>query len=151
MPLYETRFAKASYAYRPERGTEDAVLRCRRHLDEGRVWIVDMDIEKFFDTVCQARLLEILFRDIPDRRVPLLICKYISAGAVRDGKFQKVTARVPQGGPLSPLLANIMTRRAGSGAQPAQRALCPLRRRPAYPLPQPRRRVSGPEAHRPLH
>ena len=72
------------------------------------MWTVDMDLEKFFDTVNQSKLMEILARDITDGRVLSLIHKYLRAGAVWCGRFEDTEVGVPQGGPLSPLCANIM-------------------------------------------
>ena len=72
------------------------------------MWTVDMDLEKFFDTVNQSKLIEILSRDIKDGRVISLIHKYLKAGAVECGRFVDTEVGVPQGGPLSPLCANIM-------------------------------------------
>ncbi len=72
------------------------------------IYVVDMDLEKFFDTVCQSKLIEILSRTIKDGRVISLIYKYLNAGVVENGLFAKTEVGVPQGGPLSPLLGNIM-------------------------------------------
>jgi len=77
-------------------------------MDVGYVWTVDMDLEKFFDTVNQSKLMEVLWEEIKDGRVVSLIHKYLKAGAVSCGRFEETTIGVPQGGPLSPLLANIM-------------------------------------------
>lgn len=70
--------------------------------------MVDMDLEKFFDTVCQNKLVEVLSRTIRDGRVISLIHKYLNAGVIRKGIFEKTEVGMPQGGPLSPLLSNIM-------------------------------------------
>lgn len=78
-------------------------------MDDGYAYVVDMDLEKFFDTVCQSKLIEILSRTIRDGRVISLIHKYLNAGVVQNGLFEKREIGVPQGGPLSsPLLSNIM-------------------------------------------
>ena len=107
-PIYEPKFAETSYGFRPKRSAHDALRKCREYLEEGKVWTVDMDLEKFFDTVNQSKLMEILARDIKDGRVLSLIQKYLRAGAVWCGKFEETEIGVPQGGPLSPLCANIM-------------------------------------------
>lgn len=107
-PIYELKFAETSYGFRPKRSAHDALRKCREYLEEGKVWTVDMDLEKFFDTVNQSKLMEILARDIKDGRVLSLIHKYLRAGVVWCGKFEETEVGVPQGGPLSPLCANIM-------------------------------------------
>ena len=107
-PIYEPKFAETSYGFRPKRSAHDALRKCREYLEAGKVWTVDMDLEKFFDTVNQPKLMEILARDIKDGRVLSLIHKYLRAGAVEWGRFEETEIGVPQGGPLSPLLGNIM-------------------------------------------
>ncbi len=107
-PIYEPKFAGTSYGFRPGRGAHDALRKSREYLNAGYVWTVDMDLEKFFDTVNQSKLMEVLARDIKDGRVLSLIHKYLRAGAIRCGRFEETKLGVPQGGPLSPLLANIM-------------------------------------------
>ena len=81
---------------------------CQKYADEGYVYVVDMDLEKFFDTVCQSKLIEILSRSIKDGRVISLIHKYLNAGIICQGVFEHSEKGVPQGGPLSPLLSNVM-------------------------------------------
>lgn len=107
-PIYEPKFAETSYGFRPKRSAHDALKKCREYLNAGKVWTVDMDLEKFFDTVNQSKLMEILARDIQDGRVLSLIHKYLRAGVVWCGRFEDTAVGVPQGGPLSPLCANIM-------------------------------------------
>lgn len=107
-PVYEPEFAGTSYGFRPGRSAHDAIRKCREYANEGYTWAVDMDLEKFFDTVNQSKLTEILRRRIKDGRVISLIGKYLSAGVVVCGKWEETTLGVPQGGPLSPLLANIL-------------------------------------------
>lgn len=72
------------------------------------MYVVDMDLEKFFDTVCQSKLIEVLSRTIRDGRVIPLIHKYLNAGVISRGMFEKTEVGMPQGGPLSPLLSKIM-------------------------------------------
>ncbi|MCQ2432540.1 MAG: group II intron reverse transcriptase/maturase, partial [Clostridia bacterium] len=107
-PIYEPKFAETSYGFRPKRSAHDALKKSKEYLEQGKLWTVDMDLEKFFDTVNQSKLMEILARDIKDGRVLSLIHKYLRAGVVWCGKFEDTEVGVPQGGPLSPLCANIM-------------------------------------------
>ncbi|MCD8316909.1 MAG: group II intron reverse transcriptase/maturase [Eggerthellaceae bacterium] len=107
-PIYEPQFVDTSYGFRPGRSAHDAIYKCLEYLDEGYVWAVDMDLEKFFDTVNQSKLVQVLSETIKDGRVISLIHKYMRAGAVRNGTYEPTPLGIPQGGPLSPLLANIM-------------------------------------------
>ena len=107
-PIYEPQFSDSNFGFRPRRGAHDALKQCRKYANEGYVYVVDMDLEKFFDTVCQSKLIEVLSRTIKDGRVLSLIHKYLNAGIIRQGVFERSQQGVPQGGPLSPLLSNIM-------------------------------------------
>jgi RNA-directed DNA polymerase len=107
-PIYEEQFSENSYGFRPKRGAHDALKQCQQNVNEGYVYVVDMDLEKFFDTVCQSKLIEVLSRTIEDGRVLSLIHKYLNAGVISRGVFEKTSVGMPQGGPLSPLLSNIM-------------------------------------------
>lgn len=107
-PIYEEQFSENSYGFRPKRGAHDALKQCQRNVNDGYVYVVDMDLEKFFDTVCQSKLIEVLSRTIKDGRVISLIHKYLNAGVISNGMFEKTDVGMPQGGPLSPLLSNIM-------------------------------------------
>jgi group II intron reverse transcriptase/maturase len=107
-PIYEPQFSENSFGFRPKRSTHDALKRCKENVDDGYVYVVDMDLEKFFDMVCQSKLIEVLTRTIKDGRVISLIHKYLNAGVVQNGLFEKTEIGVPQGGNLSPLLSNIM-------------------------------------------
>ena len=107
-PIYEEQFSENSYGFRPRRGAHDALKQCQQNVNEGYVYVVDMDLEKFFDTVCQSKLIEVLSRTIKDGRVISLIHKYLNAGVISNGMFEKTEVGMPQGGPLSPLLSNIM-------------------------------------------
>lgn len=107
-PIYERQFSENSFGFRPKRGAHDALKQCRQNVNDGYVYVVDMDLEKFFDTVCQSKLIEVLSRTIKDGRVISLIHKYLNAGVISGGVFEKTEKGMPQGGPLSPLLGNIM-------------------------------------------
>ena len=107
-PIYEEQFSDNSYGFRPKRGAHDALKQCQQNVNDGYVYVVDMDLEKFFDTVCQSKLIEVLSRTIKDGRVISLIHKYLNAGVISNGMFEKTEVGMPQGGPLSPLLSNIM-------------------------------------------
>ena len=107
-PVYEPKFAETSYGFRPGRSAHDALKKCLEYIDEGYKYVVDMDLEKFFDTVNQSKLIQLLSKDIEDGRVISLIHKYLRAGVIVSEKFEETGVGVPQGGPLSPLLANVL-------------------------------------------
>jgi group II intron reverse transcriptase/maturase len=107
-PIYERQFSDNSFGFRPKRSTHKALHRCKQYISEGFSYAIDMDMEKFFDTVNHSKLTEILSRTIDDNRVISLIHKYLNAGVVIGHKFEATEQGVPQGGPLSPLLSNIM-------------------------------------------
>jgi group II intron reverse transcriptase/maturase len=106
--IYEKQFSDTSYGFRPRRSAHQALRTCQKDITEGYIWSVDMDLEKFFDTVNHSKLIEVLSRTIKDGRVISLIHKYLNAGVVVRNKFEQTLVGVPQGGPLSPLLSNIM-------------------------------------------
>lgn len=108
MVIFEEKFSDNSFGFRPKRSAHDAIRRCQSNIDEGYKYVVDMDLEKYFDTVNQSKLIEVLSRTIKDGRVISLIHKYLKAGVVIRHKFEETEIGVPQGGPLSPLLSNIM-------------------------------------------
>ena len=107
-PLFEPQFSENSYGFRPGRNQHDALKACKKNADEGYVYVVSMDLEKFFDTVNHSKLIEVLSRTIKDGRVVSLIHKYLNAGVLQNGFFEKTEEGVPQGGPLSPLCGNVM-------------------------------------------
>lgn len=107
-PIYEPLFSKYSYGFRPGRRAHDALERCMECLKEGYEWVVDLDLERFFDTVNHSKLIEVLSRKVFDGRLISLIHKFLNAGAVWGKRFEATAAGVPQGGPLSPILANVM-------------------------------------------
>lgn len=107
-PLYDREFSDNSYGFRPKRGAHQALRKSQSYITAGYKYVVDLDLEKFFDTVPQSKLMEILSRRIKDGRVLSLIHKYMRAGVIVSHKFSESKQGVPQGGPLSPLLSNIM-------------------------------------------
>ncbi|TDN93399.1 group II intron reverse transcriptase/maturase [Salegentibacter sp. 24] len=107
-PIYEQQFSPHSYGFRPGRNALQALSKCRDYITDGYIYAVDMDLQQFFDTVNHSKLVEVLSRTIKDGRVISLIHKYLRAGVVTGNKFEQTKLGVPQGGPLSPLLGNIM-------------------------------------------
>ena len=106
-PIYENKFSENSYGFRPNRNAHDALKRIKEIAEEGYTWVVDLDLEKYFDTVNQSKLIQILSEEIKDGDVISLIHKYLKSGIMIDEIKVKSDKGVPQGGPLSPLLANI--------------------------------------------
>ena len=107
-PIFEKQFNDNSFGFRPNRSCEQAVIRALEYLNDGYEWIVDIDLEKFFDTVNQDKLITIIGKTIADGDVVSLIRKYLSAGVMEKGIVKATTVGTPQGGNLSPLLSNIM-------------------------------------------
>lgn len=107
-PIFEKQFNDNSYGFRHGRSCEQAVIKALEYLNNGNEWIVDIDLEKFFDTVDQDRLINIIMRTIKDGDVISLIRKYLSAGVMDRGIVKATEKGTPQGGNLSPLLSNIM-------------------------------------------
>ena len=107
-PIYEKQFSNNSFGFRPGRGAHDALKECQRNITDGYKYVVDMDLEKYFDTVNQSKLIQVLSETIKDGRVISLIHKFLRSGIMVNGMFEESTEGVPQGGPLSPLLGNIM-------------------------------------------
>ena len=105
---YEPKFSGNSYGFRPGRSAHDAVRVARGYIEAGKRWVVDIDLEKFFDTVNHDRLMSRLKRDISDKRVLWLVNQYLKAGVLEDGVVMETEMGTPQGGPLSPLLSNIV-------------------------------------------
>lgn len=107
-PIYEPQFSKGSYGFRPHRGGKMALFKATEIVSRGYHYAVDIDLERFFDTVNHAKLIEILQRTIKDDAVISLIHKYLNSGVMVSGKYEETREGTPQGGPLSPLLANIL-------------------------------------------
>lgn len=106
--LFEPQFSNYSYGFRPKKNAHQALNQCKEYITEGYSYAVDMDLEKFFDTVNHSKLMELLSRTITDSRVLSLIHRYLNAGTQIGQTFEPSKEGVPQGGPLSPLLSNVM-------------------------------------------
>ena len=107
--FYESKFSDNSFGYRPGRGCRDAIKRAIKYANEGHEWIIDLDLSKFFDTVNHSKLLQVLSTDIKDGRVISLIHRFMRAPVFENGYVTpKTTIGTPQGGPMSPVLANII-------------------------------------------
>jgi group II intron reverse transcriptase/maturase len=107
-PIFEAEFSESSYGFRPGRNAHQAVKAARQYVAEGRRVVVDMDLEKFFDRVNHDLLMQKLSTKIEDGRVLRLIRRYLEAGMMADGIVSQRLVGTPQGGPLSPLLSNIL-------------------------------------------
>ena len=107
-PEFDPEFSESSFGFRPGRSAHAAIRRVRALLDEGYTWVIDIDLSKFFDRVNHDVLMSRVARKVKDKRVLRLIGRYLRTGVEVDGEVQPTTEGVPQGGPLSPLLANIV-------------------------------------------
>ena len=106
-PIYEPLFSEGSYGYRPKRSAQDAIFKIRGYAEEGYEWAVLLDLSKYFDTLNHEKLLLMLRREIKDERVVQLIKRFLKSGVLDNGVVIRTEEGSPQGGPLSPLLANI--------------------------------------------
>lgn len=107
-PRFDPTFSESSYGFRPGRRAHDAVCQAQRYVQDGRRWVVDVDLAQFFDRVNHAVLMAKVAQRITDRRVLALIRRYLEAGIMASGIVQERSEGTPQGGPLSPLLANVL-------------------------------------------
>ena len=107
-PIYEQKFSKTSYGFRPNKSAKEAVLKCKEYIDAGYKWAVDIDLAKYFDTVNHDKLMRLLSETVKDGRVLSLIRKYLRSGVMINGTVEETEIGCPQGGNLSPLLSNVM-------------------------------------------
>jgi len=107
-PKYEGQFSKHSYGFRPGKNAHQAVMQAQIYVKEGKEWVVELDLEKFFDKVNHDRLMSVLSRTVMDKPTLKLIRSYLTSGILEDGVVSQRTEGTPQGSPLSPLLSNIV-------------------------------------------
>jgi RNA-directed DNA polymerase len=107
-PIFEPEFSESSYGFRPGRSAHQAVRQARAYVAEGRRWVADLDLEKFFDRVNHDVLMSRLARKISDKRALRIIRRYLQAGMMTGGVASPRTEGTPQGGPLSPLMSNVL-------------------------------------------
>lgn len=107
-PIFERQFSDFSYGFRPGRSCEMAIIQSLEFINAGYKWVIDIDLERFFDTVHHDKLMRIISNTIDDGDVISLIRKYLVSGVMVDGKYEATRVGTPQGGNLSPLLSNIM-------------------------------------------
>jgi RNA-directed DNA polymerase len=107
-PLFDPQFSEHSYGFRPKRRGHDAVRKAREFMKEGYRFVVDLDLEKFFDRVNHDRLMMKISEKVKDKKVLLLIRNYLQSGVMENGLVKPTLEGAPQGGPLSPLLSNIV-------------------------------------------
>ena len=107
-PIFDKGFSESSYGFRPDRSAHMAVKQSQEHVTNGKRWVVDIDLEKFFDRVNHDMLMARVARKIKDKRLLLLIRRYLQSGIMQDGLETARQEGTPQGGPLSPLLSNIL-------------------------------------------
>ena len=107
-PIFEKEFSDYSYGFRPQRSCEMAIIKSLEFINDGNDWIVDIDLERFFDTVNHDKLMRIICKSVDDGDVISLIRKFLVSGVMVNGKYEETPIGTPQGGNLSPLLSNIM-------------------------------------------
>jgi RNA-directed DNA polymerase len=107
-PEWDRTFSDHSFGFRPKRSAHQAIVRAQRYIQSGYGWVVDIDLEKFFDRVNRGKLASLVRERVKDERVRVLIGRYLKAGVMIGDDYQEVGEGTPQGGPLSPLLANLL-------------------------------------------
>jgi len=107
-PKYEEQFSEQSYGFRPKRNAHQAVMQAKEYIRSGKTYVIEMDLEKFFDKVNHDRLMSVLSKKIRDKRVLQLIRSYLTSGIMEGGIVSQRQEGTPQGSPLSPLLSNIV-------------------------------------------
>jgi RNA-directed DNA polymerase len=107
-PIFEPEFSRSSYGFRPGRSAHEAILKAKEYQSDGRRWVVDMDLAKFFDEVNHDKLMSKIAKKVKDKKVLVLIRSYLQAGVMSGGLVKASDKGTPQGGPLSPLLSNIV-------------------------------------------
>jgi group II intron reverse transcriptase/maturase len=107
-PIFEKQFSENSYGFRPKREAKQAIKKSKEYIESGYTWTVDIDLAKYFDTVNHDKLMGLIQKTIKDKRVIALIRKYLQSGVMINGVVVETEEGCPQGGPLSPLLSNIM-------------------------------------------
>jgi RNA-directed DNA polymerase len=108
VPVFDSTFSQYSYGFRPNRSAQQAILQTQKYIQEGCEWVVDIDLEKFFDRVNHDMLMARVARRVKDKKILLLIRRFLQSGVMEDGLVKATEEGTPQGGPLSPLLSNIM-------------------------------------------
>lgn len=108
IPIYEPLFSEHSYGFRPNRSCEMAIMKALEYMNDGYHWVVDIDLEKFFDNVSHDKLITLLMRNVKDGEIVSLIRKYLVSGIMIDNEYKESIIGTPQGGNLSPLLSNII-------------------------------------------
>ncbi len=106
--IFDYQFSENSYGFRPGRNAHQAIKKAQEYMNEGYTWVVDIDLEKYFDTVNHDKLMALIARRVQDKRVLKLIRAYLNSGVMVNGVVTRTDKGCPQGGPLSPLLSNIM-------------------------------------------
>lgn len=107
-PIYEPKFSESSYGFRPDRCCEMAILKALEFMNDGYQWVVDIDLEKFFDNVNHDKLISLIMKDVKCGEIVSLINKFLKSGIMIDDEYKESVIGTPQGGNLSPLLSNIM-------------------------------------------
>lgn len=107
-PIYEPKFSESSYGFRPNRCCEMAILKALEFMNDGYQWVVDIDLEKFFDNVNHDKMISLIMKDVKYGEIVSLINKFLKSGIMIDDEYKESVIGTPQGGNLSPLLSNIM-------------------------------------------